>query len=459
MVLSKKSAFIYFLFMLITGVVHLFSVGFIHLFSLISLFLLISIFPIVFTEKYWPASPLVWCLILYFWYYGVGGYFSIYSLQALRFKLPESIIYMQMYYALLCSICLMIGYYVFKKFKIPSFKYELKENKLHTFLIIIIIVSAIAKVFIVATGNYYHAIGDDVVVTINLPSYLAGLVQIFQFLSQLSVLALVIAGVLYWRLENKYYKWILFALIFATIGYESFSGSKERVLLPVFFAIITYVYAKRKVPVTALIITFFVTQFVVFPLYNIYRSPEQYKFTEAIELYQKNFDLTDVNKLSSTFEEISSSRMNASGIMGSILYEHSHGKDFHYGKDYLSVFEALIPRIVYPGKARLAGGNKFGHDYKILNENDNKTSVGRYWQGEAFINFGWAGCLIGILFGGFLAFIEKYFLQHGLIFSFFLFMIMGYSFLRYDQFPSFINGIFKFFLFYFVFCFPFLKKE
>ena len=72
------------------------------------------------------------------------------------------------------------------------------------------------------------------------------------------------------------------------------------------------------------------------------------------------------------------------------------------GKTYETALFALIPRAIWPDKPRQDWGNTFGRLYRVLDEEDYRTSITCGYFPEGYINFGFAGlytvaAVIGLL--------------------------------------------------------------
>jgi hypothetical protein len=113
------------------------------------------------------------------------------------------------------------------------------------------------------------------------------------------------------------------------------------------------------------------------------------------------------------------------------------------GETYAHIPYMFIPRFLWPGKPKRDIWNKFGRVYGFLSENDENTSVGVNFLGEAYMNFGYTGLYsIACIFGMLIAIMESlsfYFLGKYSYFSFICFMI---PFMNYGlDFGSILNGI------------------
>lgn len=70
------------------------------------------------------------------------------------------------------------------------------------------------------------------------------------------------------------------------------------------------------------------------------------------------------------------------------------------GSSYAMALLAFIPRVIWASKPDLHYGTEFGHASGLLTDIDDwYTSISVTFAGEAFLNFGWFGCLVFIFTG------------------------------------------------------------
>jgi hypothetical protein len=70
------------------------------------------------------------------------------------------------------------------------------------------------------------------------------------------------------------------------------------------------------------------------------------------------------------------------------------------GETYRTFLYTLIPRVIWPSKPVKDLGQRFGHLYGFLDENDSTTSINFPQLTEFYANFGYMGVLIGMLIVG-----------------------------------------------------------
>ena len=78
-----------------------------------------------------------------------------------------------------------------------------------------------------------------------------------------------------------------------------------------------------------------------------------------------------------------------------------------YGKSYKPLLYILIPRVIWNKKPNLSFGNEYGKYIGIIDEG-NPTSINMSVFNEAFINFGYYGLIIIMIFGTLSGFVSQF---------------------------------------------------
>jgi hypothetical protein len=422
----------------------------------------ISLYPLVF-DRSMPvvSNPIFWCTALYFVYYAQGAYQSLFTDNTMLFGTPKEYIATQLVFINWCTGLFLIGYYLNLGGGTTKLRYELATQKIGMIIPYAGLLVVLGLIYQVYSGKYFH--GTDNAIGSFEEGYgeqgITLFTQIFIYLADLKILLLVLSGYLCWVQKRKGAFWVFVGIVAAITLYEIPSGSKERVLSPTFFALVVYSVFTKKTPYIFLGVTFLVALLVVFPFYGIYRLNSSGGLGNAWSDYINSNDISNMAQVSKIAEETGSSRMNAAAIQATIIYQHfANDKPFRYGEDYFQIGIAIIPRFIWPDKPAITSGNQFGYEYGIIGFDDDRTSVGRYWQGEAFINFGWLGCLMGFFYGLFLRFLKNLLYRDNSLFGIFLFLIIGFGWLRMDQFVPFLNDTIKQTLFYLAIFYPFSQR-
>ena len=103
------------------------------------------------------------------------------------------------------------------------------------------------------------------------------------------------------------------------------------------------------------------------------------------------------NVLSETF----SGRLENVSFLGHCVALHEAGKPFKHGETMVGVFTALIPRLLWPDKPVQDHGNVLSAEYGFKDESAT-VSINFPWLADLYINFGYAGMVIGsFLLGAF----------------------------------------------------------
>ena len=348
--------------------------------------------------------------------------------------------------------------------KIPnSNNYVIEIRNLPMIIILLLIFGWIARIFLIKTGAYFHA---ETGMDIELPQ---GFALYSQYLSIISLFPIVAICLLFseWIKKVKDYKYLLFTvmLIILEVLYALPSGSKERVIFPLFLLIAIY-SLKKKIPVLTILITSAFALLFVFPFNEIYRnitrtgdviSDCQYAFN----IYLRTFTRFDSYSLDHLFFGIFGERLNFAVVVGSIVENTPRIWDFKMGYTYFLFFISLVPRIIWPSKPGIASfANDFGRDYGFISPSDYTTSIAMSWIGEMFINFGWLGILVAFCYGLLYQTIYSYFLRSERIstLSIYLYSFSLYYMVRGDMFAEQFSGLLKIFTVVIFLFYPFLKK-
>lgn len=429
-----------------------------HLIILTVLFGLITLIPFAFLKEQSILSGINIFLIYLFISYGVGA--------VTAYQLEERSIYLhtkesletQLIFLILSSVCLILGYSMTTKVAATPFRISEQPFFSVRFLGLLAVLSIVGKFILFQTGNYYHS---EKVYELNNAegASITGFNQLANLLSWLSILGMMI-GFYGWKRHCFPAGKLFFYFFFLTdLAYAAPTGSKEKLLLPLIFLILVYTYTKRfPIALTALASVFLFV--VVFPFYNFYRSSENTLASVGASFsYFWENPLVTAQQMGA--EDYFNQRLNYAEIQAVIIEKHTiEHKPYFNGNSYTEGVLALIPRMVWPDKPSLAGGNNFGQDYGFLWSGDTTTSVGKYLAGEAFMNFGWSGIFLFLVFGYFLGYIKKKFFQPKSVVAFFVYSFVIYQFVRYDQFSTFLGTIFFSLIFFISFfrVFAFLQK-
>ena len=340
--------------------------------------------------------------------------------------------------------------------------FSLRINNLPLVLIMLIFAGWISRIILIKLGIYLHVEAGDIELR------LGGLRKYTQILfigSLLPILALTL--VFFEWLKQPARKPLLIIsslLLILEILYALPSGSKERVLMPIFLILILY-SIKYKPPLLPTIFSVVFLLLFIFPFTTTYRLIYSghiiSDFQSALSIYINSFRGLNKNFVNELFFGIFGERFNYALIVSRIVEDTPRIWDFKLGSTYALFFISIIPRLLWPGKPDIAIlGNDFGIDYGFISSYDFSTSVGMTWIGEMFINFGWWGILFAFFYGLFYQIIYRYFMRGGKLtaLSTILYIFTLYYMLRGDMFAAQFGGLLKLYFVAFIVFLPFIKR-
>ncbi|MEQ8688291.1 MAG: hypothetical protein RIE86_23505 [Imperialibacter sp.] len=307
----------------------------------------------------------------------------------------------------------LIGYYQTKKgtsWKIPYIDiYKVKVNETPSMLMSLLLFGLAGKTIIILSGNYYH-----VGVTSFVPSFpystLGGFSSFLPYFSLMSLFSGLVAYNLYRRSGLQFWLVVSILIFIFEVVFELPSGSKEKVIKPLVFLGI-YFSIQNSLPLKTGLITFFFAVFFVFPFINLYRSGQNLSFTETADTFLA--DKADGFAYDDEDNFALARRLNGVGVVASVIDQTPEKFGYRYGTDYLALSYVFIPRFIWTGKPAVMDHNGFARQYGLIAPTDFRTSVSPYWQGEAYMNFGWFGVIVAFLLGVFMKKVYLWFFRFG----------------------------------------------
>lgn len=445
------------------------------LFFPIGFLLLLCSLPFFLEKKREVYNPILLLSIVFFINHVLGSIY-IYSYPEYFYRhLDLEILKKGLYFSIFCFISLLFGYYSINHSKlirrivsriisfVPNIKkIDLQITLLPITLLVLISIGWAARYLIFKLGGYYHLeAGQSALATEQ--------IHMAQFLvvgSSFPLIALCFVFLKY--LENKRrISLFIFSMILliSEIAYSLPSGSKEKILLPLFILIVIYSIQERT-PIKALFLSSAIFLLLIFPVINIYKHYYSsvgmyYRLAEAFDIYWNDILLFDSTIYKDIFLDIFGFRLNYAHIIGVIVENTPEIWNFQIGSTYANFFISLIPRVIWTGKPIISGmGNEFGRSYGFIASSDYSTSVGMSWIGELFINFGWFGIFVAFFYGLLYRVIFVYFFRNGrpnalgsIFYAFALFMII-----REGMFAPQFSGLLKYYLVLLIVLIPFTKK-
>ncbi|HWP91118.1 MAG TPA: O-antigen polysaccharide polymerase Wzy [Thermodesulfobacteriota bacterium] len=377
-------------------------------------------------------------------------------------------------FSILCFLFFLFGYYAFDYSKlaaaltgraiksIPNIhKFELSIRRLPLVIVVLLLIGWLSRLFLIEIGAYYF-VGAGRSDLINTDyAYLA---QFLGFGSLFPLLALSIVYSEYLKNKRIALLWVTILILASEMAFNFPIGSKAKAILPIFILLIIY-SIKKKTPFKLFIIASIIFIFFIFPLINTYRlnytGDVFFDLMEGFKIYWKSFFGSNKSMVGEVLFSVFGERLNYASIVGVIVDNTPSVSDFKFGSTYILFFPSLIPRVLWPGKPSVSFANEFGRDYGFLHPLDESTSVGMTWIGEMFINFGWFGIFVPLIYGFLYRFIFLYFFRNGkpntlgtVVYAFTLqTIIVG------DTFAGWFSGLLRFYFILLVAFLPFVTRH
>ena len=436
--------------------------------SLILILLMLCIIPFLykrinFYEPYFLFS------IIYFIFFGIGAYKQLFDPRdTTRFGLQNSNFRDALVYSILFFIFFLIGYFlipvskkIVKKTRtfLYNFKRDIDFNSRKKVIIYFLILNLFSRIIIIYSGSYYHVGAQENLLLTRYIIFSAFITS----LDKLNLLIIIISLFSYLRSKDRsFLRYYLLSIVFE-LSYQLPRGSKESILIPIIISILTYSLF-HKIKVKQLIAFSIFIFFFVFPFYSIYRdqmNPHKgLNFQQAIDDYGNYITSFSSDKLSNIENQVFSSRLNYNGILAVVMNGTPGLWNYQNGNTYFGIFTEFIPRFLWTSKPIYNIGHDFGVDYGILAGSFINASVGMSVPGEAYLNFGWFGILVGIFYGLLYRFVYNLFFCSSKpnLLNFVIYFILYYSFIRGDIFSLSLVGAIKNIIFYLILLFPALRK-
>lgn len=285
---------------------------------------------------------------------------------------------------------------------LPSCRNELSNNSVNIFPLFITLMAVgvwISRLFLVATGSYFHYIpGLDFVNTSALYSPLATI-------STLGRIVLIFISIRLFRKTKDRGNILAILYILTEICWHLFSGKRMGLLMALVCIILTYTYVRKKIPLIP-VLCFILVLFIGSPLIVYYRTTvrrinSQIDKKEIITTVRKDFkELVNSNikqSLHLVFDRLNDGQF-AAGCLKSVPEKVPFLRD----KTYTMILWIPVPRVLYHQRP------KFLLDYfNIIQGIPTGVTVAPVTTvGEAYINFGWPGIpfvflILGIIYKAF----------------------------------------------------------
>lgn len=232
--------------------------------------------------------------------------------------------------------------------------------------------------------------------------------------------------------SNKKYKFFLIFFVFMEMMFYFPSGSKFVVLIPIFTYFFTGLFLRKNIKKQ--LITFIIIFVLFLPIHN------RFRLTGKINL-QTIKNIHFLSKKGYSFSVIQAVFKRGDAFSTYFAFKEQC-ENFLYGKTYLPVLTAFIPRPIWPGKPAFLNVNKIGRKFGLIAKLDFLTSPGIGIWGEAFFNFGYAGLfLMWIFLSLFFMSLFKFMLKSKDIFFIALYYYCPFWF--FTKVHAFIGGLFS----------------
>jgi hypothetical protein len=200
-------------------------------------------------------------------------------------------------------------------------------------------------------------------------------------------------------------RWALFWTITTLeLAYQVIQGSKTFLLLPLFILLLSFYYAKKRIPWKGAIAATLVAALIVFPFVSAYRDFFQSKYRGGIpSLGQLNLKET----LESSYRDSQDEERNIGDSLLKMLSRFDGADElysltgivpglipFKHGEDFEAILYVFIPRAIWTSKPVFSPGAAYG---EILGT---ATSVTPFPIGEMYWNFGYYGMTVGMMLWG-----------------------------------------------------------
>lgn len=438
--------------------------------------LVICSIPFIKDKKFKLYDPVHLSSFIYFFTFGIPAIYMIHNPMYFvdKYYLNDTSIAKAMIYINLTYLFYMIGFYlpeidknlknlfvsILKKLpRISNYQVEIKNLPL--IAIIIMLICWGTRFFLIKSGYYIFAEAgtsySEKISGYNLFSY-----YLFVF-STYAPSLLILLFYLQW-LKNKTPSYLIIYVFLFTVEilFNIPSGSKEQVFTPIFYFLITTSFKKKISPFAIIIPTVFFVFFII-PYTGIFRLIYNGRFfdslCEALEIYSSSFLGGGGKSLDQVIYYILGDRLNYTAIVVNIIENTPRIWDFSWGYSYLIILTTFIPRFIWQNKPEIGKlGNEFALDYNY-NDISYLGSAAMTWVGEMFLNFGWFGFLVGLIFGLLFKFIYMYFVNkkmNDLSLIFYVFTL--YSMIRLEGGAAQISSMIKSNLILLVLLFPFIKR-
>lgn len=183
----------------------------------------------------------------------------------------------------------------------------------------------------------------------------------------------------------------------ALILFFTFGGKALAVTL-LGMPVVAYYEVKRKLPIKSIVVVGLIFVFIIFPMYNTFRTMDRNLGTS------RRFDRTlDMARTWGSNDYLDASvfaflkRISIVTSVAAIVSDTGRWVDYRYGATLaLAPIGVLIPRFVWQDKPNISIGREFGETFRLTNAMDRETYIAPSMVGEFYWNFSVPGVVVGM---------------------------------------------------------------
>ena len=324
--------------------------------------------------------------------YGVGTYYLLEN--------PKELIYQSLWAWLVPALSLAVLAYVGVA---TAYTFSFRRLR-RSPLIAVRMVGLKPVLFLAGVGFLGQTAGILVERSLLVRQGVSGVLSAVQQLAPLFLSAWFLAWYAAWSTRASWTKRFLGPLLLlpqvAYAIYGTFGGKQFTITL-IALPALAYWYVRRKLPLTAMLVVVLIAVFLVFPLYNTFRTQDRHlqvgeRLDRAVSAAQ-HWDRVEY------FERSLGAFITRSAVVTSpaaVIRSVPRWVDYQHGKTIAFAFLSFIPRVVWPDKPVMTTGKEFGHVFGLVNFVDVETQIACTLVGEMYWNFGVPGVVGWALFFG-----------------------------------------------------------
>jgi hypothetical protein len=179
-------------------------------------------------------------------------------------------------------------------------------------------------------------------------------------------------------------------------------GGKSLTLKLLGIPAISFWYARSRIPWRSLAAVTLIGIFVVFPLYNTYRTQKQtFDMEERLYRTVRTMQRWGWEEYYGSSVDLFLARMAGVSSAAAVLRDAGRWVEFRYGDTLLLAPVSLfIPRLFWPEKPLITRGREFAETFHLVSYSDRTTQVAPTAVGELYWNFHVPGVVLGMFFLG-----------------------------------------------------------